>query len=597
MHKKQMLIYALILVTGFAIGWGIFGTGREQKTEQTQQQTKGSKATDEDAIWTCSMHPSVDKPEPGQCPICGMDLIKQKKGKARTNKVTFEMTEASKKLAQVETTPVKEVYPSKEIRMNGVVKADETQVVNQTAHFPGRIDRLYVNYTGQYVEEGQRLAELYSPELNTAQKELFEAMKHKETNPSMYKAAVNKLRLWKLPQSQIQSIIDRGEVQTDITFYSDVSGYVVEKNINYGDHIKSGTVMYQVANLDKIWVEFDAYERDIPWLNVGDSIVFEVSSMPGKTFTSKVTYIDPIIDPQTRVAKVRTELENPGKVLKPQMFATGVVHARLKAEEKQMVVPKSAVMWTGPRSVVYVQKEGTETPTFQYKEVELGSELGHKYVIKEGLERGQEVVTQGTFMIDASAQLQSKASMMNQKAAPQKMVNDHPGHEQSGDQQGAKMPDFKWQTPDAFQKQLGNFIQPYLSLKDALVNGDASKASEAAGQALEALDQVDLKLLEGKAHMAWMEQVKPMKEALQAISKHQDIKKLRDHFIPLSTKAIQSIKAFGVKATGPLYIQHCPMANDNQGADWLSLDKQIRNPYYGDQMLTCGSVTETISNE
>jgi len=348
--------------------------------------------------------------------------------------------------------------------------------------------------------------------------------------------------------------------------------------------------MYKVADLSRVWVDFEAYEQDLKWLQVGDSIRFDVGAYPGRKFYGKITYINPVVDAETRIATVRTEVVNPDKKLKPQMFADGVVKAEPAKKDKQIVVPKSAVMWTGPRSVVFVQQPDTEKPRYRYKEVELGADLGDQYVIKEGLEQGEKVVTNGNFMIDAEAQLQSKASMMNQKVADQNIDHDH-----SDAHKTMNMQDFEEQTPKAFQKQLGNFIVPYLTLKDALVNGKASKASNAAGQALQALEKVDMKLLEGKAHMAWMEQLKPMKEALKPIQKHEDIEKQRDHFIPLSTNTVKAVQAFGVKGADTLYIQHCPMANDNKGADWISNKEKIRNPYYGDQMLTCGRVTETIS--
>jgi Cu(I)/Ag(I) efflux system membrane fusion protein len=265
MTNKQILTYIGILILGIVLGWLLFGGGEVE--EQTEQ--KAEKST----TWTCSMHPSVEKSEMGQCPICGMDLIpkkgsdKQEDGKAEA--VTLEMSAGAKKLAQVQTTKVKNTTPTKKLRLNGKVKADETRSVHQTAHFPGRIDKLYMNYTGQYVRKGQKIATLFSPELITAQRELFEALKTESANPSLVKAAKNKLRLLKLPESQIQSIIDKGEVQTQIDFRADVSGYVIEKNVNYGDHVKSGTIMYKVADLSRVWVDFEAYEQDLKWLQVG----------------------------------------------------------------------------------------------------------------------------------------------------------------------------------------------------------------------------------------------------------------------------------------------------------------------------------------
>ncbi len=579
MKTKQLLTHALILIAGFLIAWALFGGSSEPYKAKAHDHK-------ESTIWTCSMHPSVEKDEPGQCPICGMDLVKKGQAKSASSQVQFKMTKASKSLLNVQTATVKKRRPTHNIRLKGTVKADEDRVQHQTAHFPGRIDKLYVSTTGEYVRDGDKLADLFSPELITAQQELFEAMKNRKTNPGMFEAAKEKLSLLKLPDQQIQRIIESGRVQDAITFYADVNGYVLEKNVSYGDHVANGTVMYQVADLSEVWVNFEAYEQDVNALSVGDTVVFEVGSLPGKEFKAPITYIDPAIDQQTRIATTRVEVPNPKRNLKPGMFVRGTAHA--KGRQEQLVVPTSAVMWTGPRSVVYTPAPDTSAANYQYHEVTLGADLGDHYVIEEGLKAGQEVITNANFLLDAEAQLQGKASMMNQ---PQEQAM-----AMANKRQAKGEADF--QAPAAFKEPLKKLLQNYLNLKDTLVAGNADAAIQISQQALKRLSTVKMKHLESKAaHKFWMPRKDTLEQALQTVRDQSGIEAQRTAFISLSETMIAVVKAFGPFNKGTIYVQHCPMANDNKGADWLSGNKAIRNPYYGDQMLKCGSVIDSISNK
>jgi Cu(I)/Ag(I) efflux system membrane fusion protein len=183
-------------------------------------------------------------------------------------------------------------------------------------------------------------------------------------------------------------------------------------------------VLYEVSDLSRVWVLFDAYESDLPFLSKGDKVEFNIQALPGSTFTGNIAFIDPVIDPVNRVAKVRVEISNPGAKLKPEMFATGTVKANLDQYADQMVVPRSAVLWTGKRSVVYVKQPGDE-PIFHLRQVELGPMLGNSYVITGGLSEGEEIVTEGAFSVDAAAQLEGKPSMMNQQGGTEMTGHDH----------------------------------------------------------------------------------------------------------------------------------------------------------------------------
>ena len=182
-----------------------------------------------------------------------------------------------------------------------------------------------------------------------------------------------------------------------------------------------GQIMYDLADLSRLWVKFDAYESDLSWLKEGDKVTFEVSSYPGDKFSTTINFIDPFINPQTRVASIRGNVLNSKGKLKPEMFVSGNLQATLPTNKDVIVVPKSSVLWTGPRSIVYVKIADKEEPTFEMREVTLGTNLANAYVITEGLKVGEEVVIQGTYTVDAAAQLKGKPSMID----PNKGMNDH----------------------------------------------------------------------------------------------------------------------------------------------------------------------------
>jgi len=400
--------YGLLLLVGLFFGWLFFHSSG--KTEDEKKAVTESKKQ----IWTCAMHPQIRQDHPGKCPICGMELIPVTDGggaKVDSNAVHFSKEAAE--LANVATSIVSRHQPSKEVRLYGKVQADERLLQNQVAHIGGRIEKLFVNFTGEPVRKGQLLAMIYSPDLITAQQELIEAAKSKQTQPEIYQAAMEKLMQWMLTDKQIAQIEKSGKVKTNFEVYSNTSGIVTARRVNTGDHVSEGSVLYDIANLSSIWVLFDAYESDLPFLKVGNTISFTLQALPGTNFSAKIQFIDPVIDPVNRVAKVRVEVSNGGGKLKPEMFATGVVKANLNEFKDKLVIPRSAVLWTGKRSIVYVKQPDTQEVNFKMREIDLGPMLGNSYVVLGGLNDGEEIVTDGTFSVDAAAQLAGKPSMMN----------------------------------------------------------------------------------------------------------------------------------------------------------------------------------------
>jgi Cu(I)/Ag(I) efflux system membrane fusion protein len=342
-----------------------------------------------------------------------MDLIPLNQSNIEIDPAAVHLTKEVAQLANVLTSVVTRQKPVKEVRLYGKVQADEQLLQNQVAHIPGRIEKLLVNFTGEGVQKGQTLALLYSPELVTAQQELLEAAKTKQSQPEIYEAAKEKLRQWKLPESQIASIENSGNIQSNVEVVSNTTGIIMARRVSNGDYINQGTVLFEVADLSKVWVMFDAYESDLQFLQKGDNLEFTVQALPGTKFSGNIAFIDPVIDPVTRVAKVRIEAGNQAGRLKPEMFVTGIVKASLDEYRNMLVIPKSAVLWTGTRSIVYVKQAGIDEPVFKMREIGLGPMLGNSYVVTDGLTEGEEIVTQGTFSVDASAQLEGKPSMMN----------------------------------------------------------------------------------------------------------------------------------------------------------------------------------------
>jgi membrane fusion protein, copper/silver efflux system len=406
---KQKLIIILAVLLGIFLGWVLFHSPGK-KNEGPGQKVETGRST----IWTCSMHPEIKMDEPGKCPICGMDLIPlEQNGSAQTDPDAIHLSKEAAELAKILTTKVSRQKTVKELRLYGKIQFDERLYQSQVAHVTGRIEKLFVNFTGEAVKPGQKLAEIYSPELVTAQQELLETVKTKQTQPELYEASKEKLRQWKLTDKQIETIERSGTIIKNFEVLSGNGGTVTARKVNAGDYVSQGTVLFDIADLTKVWVLFDAYESDLPYMKEGNTVKFSVQAMPGKTFTGVIDFIDPFIDAVSRVAKVRVEALNASGSLKPEMFVTGVVNADMNDYKNNLTVPKSAVLWTGKRSIVYVREPATEEPVFKLRVIDLGPMLGDSYIVTAGLAEGEEVVTNGTFSVDAASQLEGKPSMMN----------------------------------------------------------------------------------------------------------------------------------------------------------------------------------------
>ena len=373
------------------------------------------------------MHPQIMQSEPGDCPICGMDLIPAESGADGLLADQFKLTENAMALANVQTSVVGSGKVDKNaIKLSGKIVENEESNAVQVSYFSGRIERLYVSFTGEEIRKGQLLATIYSPELYAAQQELITAASLKESQPALYKAVRNKLKLWKLSESQINQIETSGKILENFPVYATVTGIVSEKLVEQGDYIKQGQPLLKIAKLNTVWANFDVYENQIDLFKKGQEMSITTNAYAGKAFKGKVSFIDPVLDTRTRTVKLRVVLNNNDDALKPGMFVEGKIDGISSTKEQVLSIPSTAILWTGERSVVYVKTDPDE-PVFEMREIELGSTIGGNQEVLSGLENGEEIVTNGTFTIDAAAQLQGKKSMMNKKGG--KTTTGHEGHD------------------------------------------------------------------------------------------------------------------------------------------------------------------------
>ncbi|NLP58554.1 efflux RND transporter periplasmic adaptor subunit [Lutibacter sp. B1] len=586
---KKYSKYIVILFIGLFLGRFIYKDIASSKTNQTpkNEELKTQK-------WTCSMHPQIMQSEPGDCPICGMELIPAETTNTGDNVSInqFKLTKNAMALANIETTIVKKGgNTSNGLVLSGKIQENEKATAVQTSYFNGRIEKLYINSEGDKVSKGQLLALIYSPELVTAQEELLTALSMKTTQPNLYNAVKNKLRIWKLSENQINKIETTKKVLMNFPVYANVSGIVTAKLVEEGTSVKEGTPLLKISNLTTVWAEFDAYEKQLSSIKKGDEISITTNADPSKEIKATISFIDPVLNTSTRTTTVRAELNNKNEALKPGMFVQGTLNSAKKtAENSLLTIPKSAVLWTGKRSVVYI-KEKSEEPVFEMREITLGNVIGNMYEVLQGLNENDEIVTNGTFTVDAAAQLQGKKSMMNKMGEMQ--MTDNENHSEKEKAMNMSSETLKIEVSPKFKQQLQVVFTNYIQLKDALVNDNPKKAQETAKVLLNSLNKVDMKLLtEEKSHKTWMDIKTELVKSTNKILSESTIKSQRNEFIHLSNNFIKVVKIFGVNQK--VYKQFCPMAANNKGAFWLSTEEKIMNPYFGASMLHCGSVEETI---
>ncbi|MBD0776376.1 efflux RND transporter periplasmic adaptor subunit [Maribacter sp. ANRC-HE7] len=589
---KKYIIYIGILGAGFFLGWLLFSSSSTNEIKHDHD-----RVTETDQMWTCSMHPQIMQPEPGQCPICGMDLILASGDSEGLLADQFRLTENAMALANIQTSIVGNGNAmDNTIKLSGKIVENEEANAVQVSYFSGRIERLNVNFKGEEVRKGQLLATIYSPELYAAQQELITAASLRESQPELYNAVRNKLKLWKLSESEIDQIGKTGKVKENFPVYATVSGTVTEKLVEQGDYIKQGQPLLKITNLNTVWAHFDVYENQIDQFKKGQEISITTNAYGNTTFKGKVDFIDPVLDTRTRTIKLRVVLRNKDGALKPGMFVEGKIKGITSSIGQSMIIPSSAVLWTGERSVVYLKKNSTQ-PVFEMREISLGKQIGNNQEVLEGVDNGDEIVTNGAFTVDAAAQLQGKKSMMNKEGGKVKtvhgehlgmggtaVVNKKGGHFNMNERVSVSK---------EFQNQLKEVYGAYLKMANALARDDSKIVQSESKRVLHNLSLVDMKLVTVKeAHNHWMSLANEIRTSATLILNSTDISEQRNHFKHLSSHLINALQLFGVNEQ--VYVEFCPMADTNKGAYWLSKNKEVVNPYFGDAMLTCGEVKQII---
>jgi membrane fusion protein, copper/silver efflux system len=367
--------------------------------------------TGEVAHYTCPMHTSVKQSTAGRCPICGMDLVAVTREELETGTVLVDSLRRQR--IGVKTTPVKVSPMDLSVQALGRVVPEETALVDVTLKVDGYIHKLYVEATGQPVRRGQTLFTLYSPELYAAQQEWLLALRSQqearqsgapERVDSLVESSRRRLQLWGVSEAQLEELAAHGKPLEHLAFPSPASGYVLEKRVVEGAAVRAGEPLFRIAPLDKVWVEAEVYEQDLPRVKPGLSVEVSLPYLPGRAWQGRISYVYPVLQAGTRTGRIRVELANPGLELKPDMYAE--VKIKLQGGPR-LQVPASAVLYTGPRRLVFVDLGGDRLAP---REVKLGARSGESFEVLEGLKEGEVVVVSGNFLIAAESRIRSAAA-------------------------------------------------------------------------------------------------------------------------------------------------------------------------------------------
>lgn len=615
MKKSKLFIVAIVMVVvGLIIG-RFTAPSHDSRGDASSLTGDGTGPSE----YTCSMHPQIRQPNPGKCPICAMDLIPAGQAdKEDTGPREISLSRHAQALARIQTAPVERRIPEAEIRLFGQVEMDETRTRSITARFPARIERLYVNYTGMQVKSGDHLARIYSPELLTAQAELISALRFGD--PRAIRASREKLLLWGLGENAIKAIESKTEPSDTMDINSPLGGFITRKMVSDGDYVETGAALFEIADLSHVWVVLDAYEMDKTWLRFGQSVEFTAEALPGKVFKGRISFIPPVLDTATRTFKIRVNVANEDRLLRPGMFVTAVVKAQVAGEGVvldsslegkwispmhpeivkdgpgtcdvcgmdlvpaaglgyvaadsagiPLLVPASAVMQTGKRAVVYVEVPDRERPTYEGREIALGPRAGDNYIVVSGLKDGERVVTHGAFKLDSALQILAKPSMM------------------SGPDPDA--PRGIEATPE-MRDALGKLLHAYFPVWRALAGDDLPSAKEAAGKLESATHQFHGLPGTAGASEFFESTLAALSKSAGETAKADEIEAARRTFEHLSNAMIRAVRTVGLNRDTPAFLAFCPMAFEGRRADWLQNDEELLNPYFGSAMLGCGGLEE-----
>jgi len=416
--NKKIAIPLLVIVLAAAAAGGWYLWHQKHPGKATDQQAAQGKQ-----LYTCSMHPFIIKDKPGTCPICGMELIKkidsvpsagaqtpeQKKQADMLGHVSLSPTQRI--MANVATVAVKQATLNKEINAVGIVQFDQSRQAKVTAWVAGRIDKLNVNTVGASVTRERPVAELYSPDLLATQQEYLLAIRSRDqlknspipsisqNGEGLVASAKQRLMLFGVKEHQIAALERAGKPNIRLPIYTPLSGTVIEKMVQLGQYVTMGEVLFNIADLSRVWVDIDVFENEVPYIRVGQQVEIRSSAEHGVASSGRISFVYPFHDPKTHTVKARVEMRNPGMRLKPDMFVNAIIRVPLV---KGIVVPATAVIDTGKRQVVWVE---TSPGMFEPRDVQVGERVEDKVQILSGLKSGDMVAVSGGYLIDSESQL------------------------------------------------------------------------------------------------------------------------------------------------------------------------------------------------
>lgn len=547
-------------------------------------------------VYWCPMHPQIKRDDANDvCPICNMALVPLEGGGLEPPE-NLQLTSRQMQQAGVATEPIlrRELY--REIDTTGRIVGDERREAKITSWVRGksRIEKLHVNFTGAQVQRGDLMAELYSPDLIVAQQEFLTARdtsaSRLSSGASLREYASQKLRDQGMTQAQIDRLAETGKVLERVPIYAPLTGTVLERNVQQGEYIEEGDVLFQIVNLAEVWLMADVYEEELPLVQVGQSVTVTAPSFPGETFEGTVSFIDPTVQSESRTVRVRIEIPNPDRRLKPGLYA----RAQLRAElPETLAVPENAVLWSGQRQVAVVKRGAG---VFEPREIkighrwlypsgsayrpgrrlEFGSESQRYHQVLAGLHPGEEVVTAGAFLLSAESQFQSVLTKML------------PPEERSATLEEAIGEDLA----DGVRQLLDR----YFYLSQALADDDLD-------QAVTGFDALG-KAAEGLAERGRREQAAELAVLAERIASHSnevasqpptDLKEARAYFGRISRQTIELLAENGGQTLfgEDVFLFRCGMSKVGY-ENWLWWSDEKLNPYMGQKMLDCGSRLDTL---
>lgn len=649
---------ALVLLVGLILGRCFTPVDDSGSEASASRGGPGSEAgADEPMAWTCSMHPSVNAPAPGDCPLCGMDLIPMESGGGGEGGHALRLEDGQKAIAGIRTTRVARSEAAHQVRLVGKLAVDETAIATLSAYVGGRLDRLYVDYTGLKVRAGDHLAEIYSPQLFHAQEELIVAVESAKrfgasADQSLAKisnstvvAARKKLTLYGLTEEQMEEIVALGEPSEQVTLNAPMGGTVIHRNAVEGQYVKEGEPLYTIADLGQLWLELDAYESDLPWIRYGQVVTFEVDAWPGEIFAGTISFLDPVLDPVTRTVHVRVEVDNSDGRLRPEMYARARVetdvqgngsaapvdlsgkwmcpmHPEVVSDEEgdcticgmsletaeslgflvddmeqtePLLVPITAPLLTGDRAIVFVEIPDVE---------QHGAYLYEARDVVLGPRAGDafvvlEGLVEGEVIVSRGAfTIDSELQLRGKNSMMAPEGGGAGGHHHGGDAPvpaGINHPHEMEFTMESADDSFRIGLGIMLEDLAAIGEGLASDDLDAGRSALEGLAQSFASLDRESAPASAETALQSLEEAVHGLHATEDLEAFRIAFQYLQQPMVTMASTYGYLGTQrPMAIYHCPMALED-GGDWIDFaDDGVRNPYYGSGMLKCGSEKRTI---